>query len=136
MQALKKTTAWKHFSMFIRLRDCKRTTRTLTHASCVSCGKIKPLAELDAGHFIAAIHRRVFWDEHNVNAQCKHCNTYLSGNQLPYRKRLLSLYGPEEVERLENSTGGYVKYSDEELKAIAKIYRLKVKELKANDSQR
>ena len=41
------------------------------------------------------------FEEDNVNSQCKHCNYFMSGNLLNYRKNLINKIGLERVERLD-----------------------------------
>lgn len=80
-----KRKAWDTFSKWIRQRD-KR---------CVTCGSTN---QLQAGHFW---HGVLDFDEMNINAQCKHCNHYWSGNLAPYSVYLIRKYGREAFEDLE-----------------------------------
>ena len=108
------------FNKFIRLRDKGQV--------CISCQK-KPLKE-NAGHFFNANnHYNVRFDERNVNLQCEHCNTYLSGSLIEYRKNLIKKIGIEEYENLESIAYKTRKFTKEELKEIINKYKLKCKEL-------
>ena len=108
------------FNKFIRLRD--------KGSVCISCQK-KPLKE-NAGHFFNANnHYNVRFDERNVNLQCEHCNTYLSGSLIEYRKNLIKKIGIEEYENLESIAYKTRKFTKEELKEIINKYKLKCKEL-------
>ena len=80
-----KGKAWKVFSKWIRERD-KR---------CVTCGSYN---DLQAGHFWHAV---LDFDEMNINAQCKQCNHFKSGNLAPYATYLLNKYGLEKFNDLE-----------------------------------
>ena len=82
-----KDRAWNIFSLFIRNRDKK----------CVSCGKVLPITELQAGHFW---HNVLDFDEENINAQCSRCNHYLSGNLAPYSVYLLGKLGKKKFDAL------------------------------------
>lgn len=80
-----KRKAWNVFSKWVRERD-KR---------CVTCGSRD---QLQAGHFW---HGVLDFDEKNINAQCKQCNYFMSGNLAPYSMYLINKYGPEECRKLE-----------------------------------
>ena len=108
------------FNKFIRLRDKGNV--------CISCQK-KPLKE-NAGHFFNANnHYNVRFDERNVNLQCEHCNTYLSGSLIEYRKNLIKKIGIEEYENLESIAYKTRKFTKDELKEIIVIYKKKIKQI-------
>ena len=110
------------FNAFIRARD--------EGNSCISCGR-KTGAKINAGHYLAVgSHPELRFNELNNNLQCEHCNTYLSGNQLEYRKGLIAKIGIDKVEWLEGPHDPK-KYTIDEIKAIKDLYRLKLKELKS-----
>jgi len=108
------------FNKFIRLRDKGNV--------CISCQK-KPLKE-NAGHFFNANnHYNVRFDERNVNLQCEHCNTYLSGNLIEYQRNLIHKIGIESYNELEAEARKTRKFTIEELKEIITIYKKKIKEI-------
>jgi len=108
------------FNKYIRLRDQGK--------NCISCGQ-KPKKE-NAGHFYSAgTHTSVRFDERNVHLQCEHCNSFLSGNLLMYRERLLAKLGFEEFERLTEDATKTRKYTREELKEIIQKYKNILKSL-------
>lgn len=105
--------AQHEFNAFIRARDFGRP--------CISCGRLSG-AKLNAGHYRttkAASHLR--FNEDNVHAQCEHCNSYLSGNLIEYRKGLIARIGIERVEALENDNRT-VKWDRDELIALRRKY--------------
>ena len=108
------------FNRFIRLRDAGKP--------CISCQK-PMLKKINAGHYLTVgAHPELRFNEHNNNAQCEHCNSFLSGNIARYRINLIAKIGREAVEALE----GYhkpVKYTVEQILEIKALYRLKIKEL-------
>ena len=68
------------FNKWIRQRD--------KALNCISCGKESK--KENAGHYYNANnHWSVRFDEDNVHLQCEHCNTFLSGNLIPYRENLI-----------------------------------------------
>ncbi|QJB39746.1 recombination protein NinG [Chitinophaga oryzae] len=88
--------ATDHFNRYIRQRDSDGNI-----FRCISCGKIKPVAQMDAGHFMAAsLYTAIRFDENNVHGQCVHCNRHMDGNLSTYRDNLVRKIGQEEVDRL------------------------------------
>jgi len=87
----------KVFNKFIRHRDsCNGMFK------CISCGEVKPVSQMHAGHYYSAGHHSALrWVEQNCNGQCVKCNTFLHGNLLGYKKGMLEKYGKAFVERLE-----------------------------------
>ena len=112
------------FNAFVRARDAGKP--------CISCGK-PPSTEsnsTDCGHFRSvgsAPHMRFVED--NAAGQCKHCNQYLAGNVLAYRKGLIERIGLARVEQIE-SDQTVRKYTHEGLIEIAKHYNAETRRLK------
>jgi hypothetical protein len=107
------------FNKYIRLRDKGQV--------CISCQK-PPLKE-NAGHYFNANnHWNVRFDERNVHLQCEHCNTYLSGNLIEYRKGLINKIGAEQLTLLELEAKETRKFTKDELKEIINIYKKKIKQ--------
>lgn len=111
------------FNAYIRARDKGKP--------CISCDK--PLDgganTFDAGHYRSvgsAPHMRFVED--NCHGQCKHCNNWLAGNHVEYRKRLLERIGEHQLELLE-SDNTLRKYTKEGLEEIAKHYREEARRL-------
>jgi hypothetical protein len=108
---------------YVRVRDAG--------GSCISCQK--PLGTepntYDAGHYRSvgsAPHMRFVEDQ--INGQCKHCNQYLSGNPIGYRKGLIERIGLDRVEQIE-SDQTIRKYTREGLSELAKQYREMTRQL-------
>lgn len=112
------------FNTFIRARDAGKL--------CISCGT--PLNNepntYDAGHYrsVGSAPNMRFVEE-NCHGQCKHCNNYLAGNHVEYRKRLVERIGLQAVERIE-ADQTVRKYTREGLEEIAKHYRAEARRLK------
>jgi len=108
-----------HFNTYIRKRD--------EGQNCISCGK--PPKKANAGHYKSVgAHPELRFNELNVHLQCEHCNTYLHGNLIEYRKNLINKIGLEAVEELEKEHPP-AKYSKQEIKELTEIYKNKIKEL-------
>lgn len=96
---------------------------------CISCGR-HHTGQYHAGHYLS----RGAAPQHalnpmNVWKQCAPCNTYLHGNLIPYRVRLIELIGVDAVESMESDHRPR-KWTREELISIRETYRLKLKEMK------
>lgn len=125
-QVLKKTQA--AFNAYIRERDRGRP--------CVSCGRPDDgTHQRHASHYRSrGAHPELALNELNCHASCAQCNNFLSGNLTPYREELVKRIGPKMVEWLEGPHEP-VKYTIEQLRGIATMYRAKVRELRKHDHQ-
>jgi len=124
-----KGKTWRVFSKYIRLRDALKTTGTMTHVKCISCGKLIPIGSSDAGHFVSRRYNATLFDERNVNTQCRYCNRFLDGNLLEYRRQLIRLCGEGIDTELEDKATEITKYSISDLTNLAECYKIKVEEL-------
>ena len=123
-----KDTAWKWFSLYIRLRDCIATTGTDMACVCVTCGN--QITEPQAGHGIPGRHNAVLFDESIVYGQCKTCNETGSGERQAFRAFLVLKHGESWMIMKEQGSKQSVFYSDLDFRAIAKEYREKYNALK------
>lgn len=107
MNQKKKT--WKACSNFIRLRDsieyCKGLNMPIYSgvAKCCTCENVREWKRMDAGHFIGrgiGGGSGVYFDERNINIQCKRCNGFLQGNPEPYKVFMRNKYGQETIDQL------------------------------------
>ena len=122
--------AWKWFSLYRRTVSALETMNSIEFGRCITCGRIIPVAGNDAGHFIAGRNDAILFEEHACHLQCVECNQMRGGEPEKYREALIDKYGIEEVERLEGLRHSLRKYSAEELRDIADIYRKKYQKLK------
>lgn len=122
-----KKKADKIFSRYVRERD--------KHRGCITCGKILSPSKMDAGHWMGRGAGAVRYDEHNVHSQCKNCNRFSRGGQVPeiYRRKLNQLYGKEEVERIYVASKKAHRFTRDELEGIIQEYTDKLSAL-ASDS--
>jgi hypothetical protein len=116
-----KKLAQSVFNQYIRLRDKGQL--------CISCQKT-PKKENCGHYFSSGGHSNVTYDEFNCHLQCEHCNTYLSGNLIEYRKHLKKRIGDDQFVLLEQRAYLEKKWTIEELKQIIATYKEKVKNLK------
>lgn len=98
---------------------------------CICCGQGAATdwlgGSMDAGHYRSVGSspgtRFVLL---NIHGQRKHCNNQLSGNPIEYRKALVLKYGEKRVLELEYDNEPR-KYSKDDLRRIAKIFRKRAK---------
>jgi hypothetical protein len=73
------------------------------------------------------------FDEDNAHGQCNHCNTFLHGNLIEYRKNLPFKIGLEKFNLLEVKAGAYkrngYKFSRFDLEYKIKELKDKIKQL-------
>lgn len=112
-----KNKAWKLFSEYIRRRD---------KGTCFTCGDKRPWKSQNAGHFR---HKRLDFDEININCQCVRCNKWLHGNLAVYGVRLVEKYGLERIKDLHKRADEFKPYTKEQLEIIIARYSNLLKEL-------
>ena len=116
-----KKALWILFSRFIRLRD---------KCTCISCGKTDQLPEMDAGHYIPkTAGMSIYFDEQNVNCQCRGCNRFRHGNLSAYAIALRQKYGPNILEELDRRRRQTRKISVPEYQQLMRVYSDKLREL-------
>lgn len=118
------------FNEFIRERD----SAGASHFKCISCGQIKEVRYMDAGHYYnTGFYDGLRYDEDNVHGQCSHCNRFLHGNLIDYGYNLLAKIGPERFEALKKRAENYkrvgYKFTRSEVEEIIEKYKQKLKEL-------
>ena len=126
-----KTKAWKLFSRYIRLRDCLKTTGTITCGECITCGEFYPFEKLQAGHFIAGRSNAILFDEEITHSQCYACNVGLHGNVLVYRRKIIEMYGEGYDLVLEARSKKLHKFTIDELEDLIESLKVKIAQLKS-----
>lgn len=115
-----------YFSRYIRLKHSERGKCT-----CYTCGTIKPIKEVDNGHYMKRGHKSTRFHENNCRPQCKVCNgnTLHNGKQVEFRINLINEIGLKEVEEIEKLSKESIKAGYHFYKEISDKYRVKVNEL-------
>ena len=124
-----KNSLWPLFSLYIRTRDCLKTTGCASFGLCITCGKRYHIKLLQAGHFIPGRHNANLFSEKGTNAQCYNCNINLKGNTLVYRRKIIEMYGAEADEELEREDVKPKKFTEEELLGLKEKYKELIKTL-------
>lgn len=109
------------FSLFIRTRDSQKFFGK--QFQCISCGRILPIEQCDAGHYVNRQHQSLRYNEFNVNGQCRHCNRFDEGNMQGYRQGLVEKHGELTVKQLEGSKRISVKRTTGDFLLIERVYK-------------
>ena len=128
-----KEKAWKAFSIYIRTRDCLKTTWGHERGTCITCNREYPLKQLQAGHFIDGRNNAVLFSEKGVHAQCYACNVRLHGNKVKYWLYMEQTYGHDVIDELIAESNQQVIYSREDFDEIAEKYKQKTVQLIASN---
>jgi len=112
----------KWFSLYIRRRD------TSIGGACCTCGKHITFEESDCGHFISRDYIATRWDERNAHAQCRKCNRFQSGKQYEHGLHVDKIHGKGTADILLWKSKAPANFTDEEIKAMSKRFRLMYQE--------
>lgn len=107
----------KIFSLYIRNRD---------KGICFTCGLIKPIEEMQNGHFFSRVYLSTRFDEQNCHCQCVGCNVFKNGNYPKYSIRLVDKYGQGILKELERRTRQPIKFSRADYEALIEEYKSKL----------
>ena len=111
------------FNKFIRLRDNGKP--------CISCGNPN-MKKVNASHYYNANnHYNVRFDEDNVHSSCEYCNTYLHGNLIEYRPRLIEKIGEQRFKELEDKARTIRHFTIPELIELKEVYKEKIRILES-----
>ena len=124
---MKGKIVWPVFSIFIRIRDCLRTTGCASWGLCITCGRRYHIKLLQAGHFIAGRFNANLFHEKGCHAQCYYCNITLKGNTLSYIDAITKLYGEGIVEELRENDKLKIKFTILDLQERLEDYKNRTK---------
>jgi hypothetical protein len=117
--------AQKAVNAYIRIRDAV--------FPCISCGNYHN-GQYHAGHYRSVGSApELRFNTYNIHKQCAPCNNHLSGNPIPYRKRLKAKIGKARLDWLEGPHEP-LKYTIDQLVKLRRIFKLKTKRLKNKQS--
>ena len=106
------------FSQYIRRRDSQDDM-----CSCSTCGVVKPIKQMQAGHFMSRGKYSTRWDETNVHAQCAGCNMWKQGQQYKMSIHIDQKYGAGTAEELMNKSNRTAKFTDSDLIELINKYK-------------
>lgn len=109
----------------------KRDKNWKDEAICISCGVVRPVTELQVGHYYKRQHdfqTELAGEERNTNMQCIPCNGIKRGNPHGYAVGLIGKYGKDIILELEKKKiKKFWKYK--EVEELIEEYKNKIKEL-------
>jgi len=123
-----KKILWRWFSKYIRLRDSDK----YGICTCITCGRQHKWdsGQIHAGHYIPKNKgNAIYFNEQDVNAQCKYCNKFLHGNIGSYIIAIDIKYGPGTATMLELKSREIKSFTTDELIQMINYYKIKVKKL-------
>ncbi len=139
-----KKKAWTACSRYCRLRDaleyCREKGIDLGQfarpediiGACCTCGVVKSWIYMDAGHFIsrgAGGVSGVYFDERNVNLQCKRCNGFEQGAYAYYAEYIKRTYGENMISELRKKHYILPDMKNLAMAAMEEFYKEKYREL-------
>lgn len=113
------------FALYIRLRD----TMPSGYCRCISCGRIKPFAEIDCGHYHGRTHMATRFDEDNCHGECHYCNRMSADHLIQYEKNLVKKIGQNKVDWLNVKAHSSKHFLDCELEQMIEYYTREAKRL-------
>ena len=97
------------------------------YVECYTCGQVKPVKEMQAGHFQSRRHNSTRWEFNNVRPQDARCNMFAQGEQYLFGQKLKAEIGEEAVEELVQLSHKSVKFSKADLEYLIDLYKEKLK---------
>lgn len=123
-----KRKADEAFSQYVRYRDSFEQNGERV-ADCITCGVVKPIAQMQNGHFVSRKSSSLRFDDTNCNVQCVGCNMFKYGDLYQYAKAIDLKYGDGTAEALHMRRNEMKKWTIPELEAIIADSKQYVKEL-------
>ncbi len=108
-----KAKTWKAFSRYIRHKYSDGD-----NCECFTCGCVRPIKEMQAGHGISGRTTSILFLEEIVRPQCVACNMFKAGMYEVFIPKLIDLYGREGYEEFVRMKHQPRKFTVEELKEM------------------
>lgn len=119
----KKEIWQKWVSPYIRLRDSKNGL-----CECITCEIIKPIKEIQAGHWRHGNTKKTYFFEKNIHAQCRSCNFFKDGARDIYAIKLEEKYGYGILQEIDKMDEPKFVWTIKELKRVEEEYKQKYKQ--------
>jgi len=103
-------------------------------AECITCKTVKPIKELQAGHFISRRVNALRFDPENLNVQCYSCNVMKYGEQYQYAKEIDLLYGDGKAQELHDRRFETHKFTIPELEEVIRDAQEEIKYYENRDN--
>lgn len=96
---------------------------------CVTCYKVLPWQESQAGHFLSGRSGENLWDLRGIHPQCVRCNVFFHGNQAEYFRFMFDKYGLEVIDELRAQKKKIKKYTEMDYEVMIWNYQKLLSEL-------
>lgn len=90
---------------------------------------MKPVKQMDCGHWQKRQHQNTRFNEMNCQSQCKKCNAFEQGRDADFERALIEKYGQDKVNMILWSARQTVKRTKFDLEYLAVYYKQKAVEL-------
>jgi hypothetical protein len=120
----KKKIWLKYVSPYIRLRDSKNG-----RVKCFTCGAVKPLKQIQAGHWLHGSTKKTYFFEPNINPQCISCNYFRDGARDIYAVKLEEKYGHGILQKIVAMDDPKFVWTMEKLRDVEGEYKKKYEDL-------
>ncbi len=95
-------------------------------AECFTCGQVRPIKELQCGHFMGRAHNAVRYVEENTAPQCYGCNVMQQGRQYIFGMKIDAMYGDGTAKRLYKESREPHQFKRAELEEIIRDTKAQV----------
>lgn len=112
------------FSLWVRWSAAKDGM-----VECYTCGVIKPVKEMQCGHFVSRANYCIRWESDNCRPQCLGCNVYKAGEQYIFGKKLEAELGHGRVEQLHELKGQVSGFSVSDYQDMIEDYKEKLRHI-------
>lgn len=113
-----KAKAWAEFSKYIRNKYAIDGS-----AKCYTCGKLKTIKELQAGHGIGGRGNSILFEERVVRPQCAGCNIFGRGQYRIFTRKLIAELGLDVYDELTTQADTLKKLTEKDLQEIYEKYK-------------
>lgn len=120
-----KKKVWAACSEYVRRRDADWRG----YVVCVTCGKVMPWKEAQAGHFVPGRRNSVLFDTRHIYPQCPRCNVFLHGNLIAYYPFMLKKVGKKVIEELKRLSQKDKQFTRAELEQLLLDFKQKLLDL-------
>ena len=119
-----KKKTWESCSKYVRLLHSKDG-----YCICYTCGKVKPIKEIQAGHGFSGRHSSILFELSILRPQCFQCNCLNTGRLDIFTYKLRKELGDERYEELWEQRNQNRQYTIPELIELRESFEQKFKEL-------
>lgn len=102
--------------------------------ACVTCGRVKPWAEMQCGHFVSRVHLGTRWHEKNCAPQCSTCNVLKRGNMAEYSLWVSRRYGTGIMQELIDLKNKSIKFDRSQLEGMIDDFKGRIANLGIDSS--